>query len=152
MKIHFLINTLVEGGEERVLILIANYFHQNNHDVTNFTFNHPKAFKPNDGIKRIRLLGGKIKNLTIRSISNLSKLYFKKNNRPDFLIPFMTYSNFIGIIVINIFSIKVITSEHTNHLKKIDFIETITKKHLYYFTNVLTGLTSLIVTNTKRDV
>jgi glycosyltransferase involved in cell wall biosynthesis len=54
----------------------------------------------------------------------------------------MTHTNFIGIIVSKLYGIKVISSEHNNHIRKTDFIGNLTKKHLYYFTNVLTVLTS----------
>lgn len=142
MKIHFVINSLVAGGAERVMILLANYFSKKGLDVTIITFNLPDDFNPDEGVKRIRLHGGKIKNHTIRSIYNLSKLYSKKSNRPDVMIPFMTHSNFIGIIVGKLFRIKVVSSEHNNHLKKTDFIGNLTKNKLYKFTTVLTVLTA----------
>ncbi len=142
MKIHFLINSLVAGGAERVMILLANYFAEKKHNITIITFNDPEDFRPNDKVQRIRLHNGKIKNHTIRSIYNLSKLYTKKNNRPDILIPFMTHGNFIGILVGKLFRIKVISSEHNNHLKKTDSLGNFTRNYLYRLTDVLTVLTN----------
>jgi glycosyltransferase involved in cell wall biosynthesis len=142
MKIHFLINALGIGGAERVMILLANYFDTQGHEVTIITFKELEDFKPNAQVKRIRLHGGNIKNHTIRSITNLLKLYYLKKNRPDVMIPFMTRTNFIGIIISKIYSIKVISSEHNNHLIKTDFIGNFTKKYLYRFTDALTVLTS----------
>ena len=54
----------------------------------------------------------------------------------------MTRTNFIGIIVGKIFGIKIISSEHINHLAKTDFIGNLTRKYLYRFSDVLTVLTN----------
>src|SRR5690606_14756579 len=141
MKIHFIINSLGIGGAERVMILLANYFAKKNHEVAIITFNEPEEFKPNDNVIRIRLHGGNIKNHTLRSIKNLFNQYHDKDNRPDVIIPFMTRSNFIGIIVGKRYGIKTISSEHINHLDKTDFIGNLTRKYLYKFSDVLTVLT-----------
>ncbi|WP_417370573.1 glycosyltransferase family 4 protein [Gelidibacter japonicus] len=141
MKIHFVVNSLVAGGAERVLILLANYFNDQGLDVTIITFNDPDVFYPNEGVKRIRLHGGSVKNHMIRSTNNLAKFYFKKKNRPDVLIPFITHTNLIGIIIGKLYGIKVISSEHNNHLKKIDAIGNFTRNYAYRFTDALTVLT-----------
>lgn len=141
MKIHFVINSLVAGGAERVLVLLANYFSSRGHNVAIVTFNEPDFFSAHPDVKRIKLHGGNIKNHTIRSILNLGKLYIKKKNRPDVLIPFMTPTNLIGIIIGKLFGIKVIASEHNNHLKKIDKIGNFTRDYAYRFTDALTVLT-----------
>src|SRR5690606_28336361 len=150
MKIHFIIGSLAIGGAQRVMILLANYFAEKNHDVSIITFNEPNDFEPNSKVKRIRLHDGKIKNHTLRRITVLSQFYFKKENRPDVIIPFITHINFIGIIVGKLYRIKVISSEHNNHLKKTDFIGKITKEYLYYFTDVLTVLTNYDVPFYKK--
>ncbi|XLS30779.1 glycosyltransferase family 4 protein [Flavobacteriaceae bacterium M23B6Z8] len=142
MKIDFVINSLVGGGAERVMVLLANYFSSVGHDISIITFNEPDDFQLDENVKRIKLHHGQIKNHTIRSISNLAKYYSKKRNRPDVMIPFMTHGNFIGIIVGRLFGIKTVSSEHNNHLKKTDRIGAFTKKYLYKFTNVLTVLTA----------
>ncbi|WP_435132196.1 glycosyltransferase family 4 protein [Formosa sp. A9] len=141
MKIHFIISSLVAGGAERVLILLANYFSTQGLDVTIITFNEPETFKPNENVKRIRLHKKGIKNHTVRYLTNLISYYRKKENRPDIMIPFMTQTNFIAIIVSKIFFIKVISSEHNNHLKKTDLIGSLTKKYFYRYTDALTVLT-----------
>ncbi|WP_299100134.1 glycosyltransferase family 4 protein [uncultured Winogradskyella sp.] len=141
MKVHFLVNSLVAGGAERVLILLANYFEEQGQDVTIITFNEPEVFSANKNVKRIRLHGGKIKNHMVRSTKNLASLYFKKKNRPDVLIPFMTQTNLIGIIIGKLYGIKVVSAEHNNHLKEINSIGNFTRNQAYKYTDALTVLT-----------
>ena len=141
MKLDFLVNSLVAGGAERVLILLANYFDQKGHEVRIITFNEPEVFSANESIERIRLHHGKIKNHMIRSTKNLFGFYSKKSNRPDILLPFMTETNLIGIIVGRYYKIKVVAAEHNNHLKKIGWIGNFTRNQGYKYTNALTVLT-----------
>lgn len=141
MKIDFLVNSLVPGGAERVLVILANYFKKKGHDVSIITFNEPEVWKPNEDIRRIRLHHGNIKNHIIRSLKNLIQYYYYKNNRPDVLISFMIQTNLIGILVSRLFGIKIISSEHNNHLKKTDFVGRFTRNYAYKFSNVLTVLT-----------
>lgn len=141
MKIDFLVDSLISGGAERVLVLLANYFDKQGQDVTIVTFNDKEVWKPNKTIKRVKLHHGRIKNEMIRSTSVLAKHYYKKKNRPDVLISFMTRTNLIGILVARFYGIKIIASEHNNHLKEIDSIGNFTRNHAYRFANVLTVLT-----------
>lgn len=141
MKIHFLVNSLVAGGAERVLILLANYFEEQGQDITIITFNEPEVFSASDQVKRIRLHGGSLKNHMIRSTKNLANLYYKKKNRPDVLVPFMTETNLIGILVAKLYGIKVVPAEHNNHLKKINKIGNFTRNYAYRYANALTVLT-----------
>mgnify|MGYP000029409952 CR=1 FL=1 len=142
MKIHFLVNSLVAGGAERVLILLANHFEEKGQDVTIITFNEPEVFSANDNVKRIKLHGGRIKNHMIRSTINLASLYSKKKNRPDVLIPFMTQTNLIGILVGKLYGIKVVSAEHNNHLKEINSIGNFTRNTAYKYSDALTVLTA----------
>ncbi|MEC7264095.1 MAG: glycosyltransferase family 4 protein [Bacteroidota bacterium] len=151
MKIDFVINSLIAGGAERVMVLLADHFASKGHDVTIITFNEPEEFKFSDNVKRVRLHHGKISNHTIRSIKNLTSYYRRKNNRPNVIIPFMTHGNFIGILVGRLLGIKVLSSEHNNHLKKTDRIGHFTKKYLYRYSNALTVLTSFDVEYYKKN-
>ncbi|WP_340202377.1 glycosyltransferase family 4 protein [Ascidiimonas sp. W6] len=150
MKIDFVINSLVGGGAERVMVLLANYFSSKGHDISIITFNEPDDFELDPQVKRVKLHQGNIKNHTIRSILNLTKYYTKRKNRPQVMIPFMTHGNFIGILVSKLYGIKTVSSEHNNHLKKTDQIGAFTKKYLYRFTNVLTVLTAYDVPFYKK--
>lgn len=151
MKIDFIISSLAIGGAQRVMILLANYFAEKNHEVTIITFNESEGFLPANEVKLIRLHNGNnIKNQTIRRIKELLKYYYKKDNRPDVMIPFITQINFIGIIASKLYRIKIISSEHNNYLKKTDLIGKLTKEYLYYFTDVLTVLTNYDVNFYKK--
>jgi glycosyltransferase involved in cell wall biosynthesis len=141
MKIDFIVNSLVAGGAERVLILLANYFENKGHNVTIITFNEPEVFAANPSVKRIRLHHGCIKNHTVRSIINLFKLYSKKENRPDIMMPFMTQTNFIGALVGKFYGIKVVSAEHNNHLRETDLIGKLARKYMYRKSDALTVLT-----------
>ena len=141
MKIDFVVNSLVAGGAERVLILLANHFDNKGHDVTIITFNEPEVFSANPTVKRIKLHDGKIKNHTIRSIINLYQIYSDKKNRPDILMPFMTQTNFIGALIGKLRGIKVVSAEHNNHLRKTDFIGKLARKYMYSKSDALTVLT-----------
>lgn len=150
MKLDFIVNSLVAGGAERVLILLANYFDEQGHDVTIITFNEPEVFSPNPTVKRVRLHEGKIKNHTIRSIKNLITYYYNKKNRPDILLPFMTQTNFIGILLGKIYRIKVVSAEHNNHVRETDTIGKITRKYMYRRSDALTVLTTFDETHYKK--
>ncbi|NRD20148.1 glycosyltransferase family 4 protein [Winogradskyella eckloniae] len=141
MKIDFVVNSLVAGGAERVLILLANNFDKKGHDVTIITFNEPEVFSANPTVKRVRLHNGNIKNHTIRSTINLYKYYSNKNNRPDVLMPFMTQTNFIGALIGKLRGLKVVSAEHNNHLRATDFIGKLARKYMYRKSDALTVLT-----------
>ncbi|NRB58883.1 MAG: glycosyltransferase family 4 protein [Winogradskyella sp.] len=142
MKLDFLVNSLMSGGAERVLVLLANYFNKKGHEVSIITFNEPDIWKPDEGIKRVRLHDGKIKNHMIRSLFNLFKYYKKKENRPDILLPFIIHTNLIGIIIGKLYKIKTVAAEHNNHLEKTDKIGKFTRKYGYRFGSALTVLTN----------
>ena len=150
MKIDFVVNSLVAGGAERVLILLANHFDEKGHDVSIITFNEPEVFSANPTVKRIRLHDGKFKNHTLRSIRNLWKHYSKKEHRPDIMMPFMTQTNFIGALVGKLRGIKVVSAEHNNHLRETDTIGTLARKYMYKKSDALTVLTAFDETHYKK--
>lgn len=142
MKIDFIVDSLVPGGAERVLVLLANYFERQGHDVSIITFNDKEVWEPSKTIKRIKLHHGKIKNQMIRCVKVLGQYYYNKKNRPDVIISFMTRTNLNAIIIAKLYNIKIIASEHNNHLKKIDRIGHYTRKYVYKYSNALTVLTN----------
>src|SRR5690606_10751428 len=142
MRVDFLVDSVVPGGAERVLVLLANYFEEQGHDVSIITFNDNEVWKPNETIKRVKLHEERIKNQMIRSTMVLLKHYYKKSNRPDVLISFMTRTNLIGILAARLYRIKIISCEHINHEMESDIIEKFTRNYMYRFTNALTCLTS----------
>ena len=150
MKVDFLVDSLISGGAERVLVLLANHFEEQGQDVTIITFNDNEVWKPNETIKRVKLHDGQIKNQMVRSTVVLLKHYYKKSNRPDFLITSMTRTNLIGILVAKFYGIKVIASEHINHVMKADKIEKFTRNYIYRFADALTCLTGFDIDYYKK--
>ena len=141
MNIDFISASLGGGGAERVLVLLANHFVTQGHDVSIITLNDGDDFYLAEQVKRVRLHFGSIKNHTIRSIYNLIIYYKKAKNRPDIVISFLTRTNFMSILACKLFSIKIIVSEHFNHLGPSDKISQFTWNYLYKQANALTVLT-----------
>ena len=152
IKIHFLVSSLHGGGAERVLALLANEFDVNNFSVSIITFSQGNAYQINPNIKKIDLHDGNIKNHKIRSWNNLRKYYRKARNRPDVLISFLTHNSAIAITVAKFYSIKVIVSEHNNHLYQESpaWLTNFTRNYLYRFADMVTVLTSYDVDFFKK--
>ena len=156
MKIDFVISSLTPGGAERVLVLMANSLARNsNNEVSVIVlYKTEDAYKLDPAVKKIELKQSKhILNYTLYSIINLSKFYWKKSQRPDILISFLTTTNFIGIIVAKLFSIKIIAQEHisfSGYGGDNNFITKITRKYLYKRADAVTVLTSHDVANYKK--
>lgn len=152
-KVDFVIYALYGGGAERVMVIIADYLVKKNYDVSLITFNEGDTYEINSKIKRVRLHSGSnnIPNHTIRSIYNLFKYYKNKNNRPDVMIPFMTTTGLVCIIVSKFFKLKVIVSEHINHLSKLQGLRKFTKKYMYRYADLITVLTTYDVDFYKRN-
>ncbi|WP_421804066.1 glycosyltransferase family 4 protein [Flagellimonas sp.] len=141
MRIDLMMNSLPSGGAERVMSLLINGLAFKNHNVRFITFNEGQAFEIVKQVERIKLHNGKIKNHTIRSIFNLFKFYRIKSNRPDVLISFLPDNNLIAICVGKMLGIKVIVSEHTNHLVEVDKKTKWIQKNLYRYADATTVLT-----------
>ncbi|WP_419211086.1 glycosyltransferase family 4 protein [Maribacter sp. X9] len=142
MRIDFMINSLVGGGAERVMVTLANGFIEHKHEVNLITFNKGNAYKTNSKVKRIDLHHGKIKNHSVRSLLNSFNYYRVTSNRPDILIAFIPSNNLIAILIGLFYGIKVIISEHNNHLANPSFKSKWIRKLLYRFADTTTVLTS----------
>lgn len=120
MKICFVIYSLGNGGAERVLSTISNYF-INKYEITIITFNNEMSFyKLDERIKIVSLNSNKnsknifdaIKN-NISTIIKLTKTIKKVNS--DVVISFMTTSNILAILACKILNKPIIISERTNY-------------------------------------
>jgi len=120
MKICFVIYSLGNGGAERVLSTISNYF-INKYEITIITFNNEESFyKLDEKIKIVSLNSGNnsknifdaIKN-NIKTIINLTKTI--KSVDSDVVISFMTTSNILSILACKILNKPIIISERTNY-------------------------------------
>jgi GalNAc-alpha-(1->4)-GalNAc-alpha-(1->3)-diNAcBac-PP-undecaprenol alpha-1,4-N-acetyl-D-galactosaminyltransferase len=141
MKIDFISSSLDGGGAERVMVLLANFFITQGHDVTIITLKDGDDFHFHERVKRTRLHFGAIRNHTLRGIYNLISYYRNKKNRPAIAISFLSRTNFMSIIACKMFSIKIIASEHFNHLGPGDKIRTFTWNYLYKKADAITVLT-----------
>ncbi|NAS30166.1 glycosyltransferase [Flavobacteriaceae bacterium R38] len=152
MKIDFIISSLRDGGAERVLVILANEFADNGHDVTIVTFNDIEKYELNPKINRVRLHRNTIKNQTLRYLINLIKYYFTKKNKPDIAISFLTQTNLTSIIAARLLKIKVIACEHTNHQRTStnSKIVTFTRKYIYRWAHKITVLTSFDIDYYKK--
>lgn len=156
MKIDFLISSLIPGGAERVLVLMANSLARNTNNKVSVIvlYKRSESYPLDPAVKKIEFKQSKfILNYTIYSIVNLTKYYRNKSLRPDVLISFLTTTNFIGILVAKLFSIKIIVQEHisfSGYGGDNNFITKITRKHLYKRTDAVTVLTSHDVANYNK--
>ena len=120
MKLCFTIYSLGNGGAERVLTTLANYFIDKN-EITIITFKDEKSFyRLDERIKIVPLSSNKnsknildaIKN-NITTIIKLTKTIKKVNS--DVVISFMTTSNILSILACKILNKPIIISERTNY-------------------------------------
>ncbi|MET6991006.1 glycosyltransferase family 4 protein [Sediminicola arcticus] len=142
MKIDFISNSIAGGGAERVMVLLANEFINRNYDISIITLNTGQSYDVSSQINRVKLHGGNIKNHTIRRLLQLNKYYNKKENRPDIIISFLPPISLVAIPVAKLYKIKIICSEHTNHLNFGNYVTKFTRNYLYQFSDYVTILTS----------
>lgn len=145
MKIDFIISALNGGGAERVLVLLANHFSSIGYEVSIITFNNGDAYELNNSIKRVKLHHGSFPNHTIRSLFNLLKYYSEKENKPDIAISFINRISFVSIIACKLRSIKIIVSEHINHLRIKNRLVKFNIDYLYKYAKHVTVLTEFDV-------
>lgn len=145
MKIDLIISSLVGGGAERVVSLLANKFADSGHEVRLLTFDEvDDAYTLDPRIKRIKYQ----KRFLIFNFTSVKCLFFllwfyrKKNNRPDIISSHMTLIGYATIPISKLYNIKVITTEHINHLNGKEFLgNRILWKFLYPFADAVTVLT-----------
>lgn len=140
MKIDFVIDSLDGGGAERVMATLVNGFSEQ-HNVTLITFNKGEDFFIHSRVNRKKLHNGKFKNHTLRSLFNLYNYYRAKKSRPNIIITFMPINALVAIPIAKLFNIKVIVSEHTNHLANPSNKKKYIRKFLYPFASAVTVLT-----------
>ena len=112
-KIMFYINAIHDGGAERVMVNLANYFSENGYGtilVTSFrdTWEYPLA----STVKRLTLEEKEIKQSRIkRNLSRIKKLRdLCKTEKPDILLSFMEEPNFRAIIATRGLPVKTVVS------------------------------------------
>tara|TARA_R110002049_G_scaffold197763_1_gene367828 strand:- start:3846 stop:4925 length:1080 start_codon:yes stop_codon:yes gene_type:complete len=145
MKIDLVVSSLTGGGAERVVSVLANEFADRGHEVGLFTFSPVKdAYQLDSRIKRIKYN----KRFLIFNFTSVKCFFFllwhyrKKNNRPDIISSHMTLIGYATIPIAKLYNIKVVTTEHINHLNGKEFLgNRILWKLFYPFANAVTILT-----------
>jgi GalNAc-alpha-(1->4)-GalNAc-alpha-(1->3)-diNAcBac-PP-undecaprenol alpha-1,4-N-acetyl-D-galactosaminyltransferase len=150
MRIDFIISSLTGGGAERVMVLLANGFSEKKYTVSIITFDNKTDYQTDNNVNRVFLNKGIIRNQTIRRLIELTKYYSNPKNRPDLIISFLPPINFVTIIVSKLYRIKIIVSEHINHLQEGSVLDKFTRTKLYRFANLTTILTKFDIDYYKK--
>lgn len=154
LKIDLFISSLTSGGAERVVSLLANKFVDRGHKVRLITFSQLKdAYILDPRVERInydkRIY---LFNYTsIKCFFFLLGFYFKKKNRPDVICAHMTLMGYPTIPISLIYGIKLIVTEHTNHINSGSFLSSRIVWRLFYpFADAITVLTNFDVPFFKK--
>ena len=143
MKIDFLISKMSDGGAQRVVSLLANYLDEAGYKVRIISFTNGDHYPLNGSIERIRLHQQPLlKSVIFSGFFSLLKFYWKKSNRPDLMSSHIDLLGYLTIPIAKIFRIKIIVSEHNNHLSRYTYQEKILWNFLYPLANAVTVLTS----------
>lgn len=134
-KIFMVIPTINMGGAERVASQLSNLWANEKHDVHLVLLAKSEDFyKINEKVK-IHRLGFENKGLISKLFSEI-RTFFKmrkllKNERPDFVLSFMTKYNIFTIIAASFLNIPVFVSDRANLLTKRSLVERLLKKITY---------------------
>lgn len=122
MKILFFSSSLRSGGAERVLSTLANSFSEKkDYKVVVATYNNVEKdfYTLNDTIKRIKFGTSIGKNFFSKILKRVQKLYrirkIIKEEKPDFVLPLIVYTNIEVIIASLGLKTKVLVAEHSNY-------------------------------------
>lgn len=122
MKILFFNSSLRSGGAERVLSTLANSFSEKkDYKVIVATYNNNEKdfYKLNENVKRIKFGTSIGKNIFSKIIKRVQKLYrirkIIKEEKPDFVLPLIVYTNIEVIIACLGLKTKILVAEHSNY-------------------------------------
>ncbi len=119
MKIDFVIGRMKGGGAQRVISILANYFAEKGHEVRIITFIESDDYKLHPAVIRKRFHKKFIINYsTFRGFFSLLRLYFRKRNRPDVISSHIDLMGYATILPAKLYGIKLVVSEHFNHISK----------------------------------
>ena len=141
LKIDFVIGKMSSGG---AVANLANHFDGLNYEIRIITFLEGDHYELNRTIQRIRFhKKGIVKPAIIRGFFKLFQFYFKVGNRPDIISSHIGMMGYATIPVSRIYGIKVIVSEHFNHVHQPDaWPRRILWNILYRYANAVTILTN----------
>lgn len=149
MKIILYISSLLDGGAERVLTLLANEFSERKHKVViitkgpycSYQLNKEICWKPiftKYDIENKRSLLDKIS----RKFTYIPKLVsILKHENPDIVISFLVNENGKLIIISRFLGIPIIVSEHTNFHADMSILSWMKRRWIYKLSDAVTVLT-----------
>jgi len=144
MRIDFIISNFGGDGAQRVVCSLANYLSEKGNQVRVITYRDGDAYKLNENIERIRLHKKLFlfdSNL-LRAAVHFFCFYWKKKNRPDIISSHINTMGLVTIPISILFRIKLVVSEHNNHLAaKMSVKKWVLWHILYKFPNAVTILT-----------
>ncbi|WP_299164478.1 glycosyltransferase family 4 protein [uncultured Eudoraea sp.] len=151
-KINFITNSLQGGGAERVLSILANGLSEKGFRIKIICFKDEIAYQLNSEVEIIILKNKKrfIKNHTINRLILLLSHYRIRGNRPDLIISFCPAPSMVAIPTAIAYGMKIIVSEHINHLHIRSKVDVFTRKFLYRFAHALTVLTQFDIPYYER--
>ncbi|NHF61632.1 glycosyltransferase family 4 protein, partial [Flavobacteriaceae bacterium TP-CH-4] len=142
LRIDFLTSSMEAGGAQRVISILANYLADKGYSVRIITFWGPDHYELNDTIERVRLHKHPLfHSIIFNGFFNLMSFYRKKSNRPDILSSHMDLLGLVSIPNSLIYNIKVIVSEHNNHLAYNNRAQSFCWNYLYPKADMVTILT-----------
>ncbi|AZQ58469.1 glycosyltransferase family 4 protein [Maribacter sp. MJ134] len=142
IKIDFLTSSMEAGGAQRVISILADHLVQRGYSIRIITFEGPDHYNLNPKIKRLKLHKQRIvKSVIVNGFFNLMAYYRKKSNRPDIISSHLDLLGFISIPNGILYKIKVVVSEHNNHLAYNNKAQKFLWDYLYPKANIVTILT-----------
>ena len=143
MKIDFFITKMSDGGAQRVVSLLANYLADKGNKVRIITFRDGDHYPLNNQVERVKLHQKPlIDSVVFSGFFSLLSFYRKKNNRPDVISSHIDLLGYMSIPIAKIFNIKIIVSEHNNHLSRYTYQEKFLWNFLYPMASAVTVLTN----------
>lgn len=147
-KLIFVIDSLISGGAERVMAILANSLADSGYNVSIISKAQvPPFFDLNNNVRLLypeRKVNYKNRFTTLltRGRLYLCILRLLRVEKPDIVIPFLTNTNGIVILICKILGIHVIASEHNNYRLNIKlFYVRLIKRRIYPMADFLTVLT-----------
>jgi GalNAc-alpha-(1->4)-GalNAc-alpha-(1->3)-diNAcBac-PP-undecaprenol alpha-1,4-N-acetyl-D-galactosaminyltransferase len=148
VKLIFIIDSMISGGAERVMAILANGFSESGYDTTILSKAHiPSFYKLDDNVKLVypeTVVNYRNKfTVLITRLKLYRDLYRYLNaEKPDFVISFSTTTNGIAVIICKLLGLYVIASEHINYRTDLkSFPVWVIKRLIYPHARLLTVLT-----------
>ncbi|MBT9189028.1 glycosyltransferase family 4 protein [Zobellia russellii] len=130
------------GGAERVVSLLANYLVDKGHIVRIITFQGSDKYDLSPKVERIKLHSHPFfQSVVVNGFFSLLNFYKQKKNRPDIISSHISLLSYMSIPIAKIFKLKIIVSEHTNHLQFNNFARKFLRNNLYRYADAVTILT-----------